>query len=290
MKNNTSIRRKAFTLIELLVVIAIISVLAAILFPVFAQAKEAAKKAMCISNLKQISMGFLMYANDYEDTMPHVAIESAVWPNTSFYYWFGQMASGEEWPHPSGMGYYTKIDLNKGLIQPYMKNTAIMDCPSAADIAANSGWLPGYPPLAYGMIGGIYGRQLSEIEEPAETIALADTVEFRHDEGVLKRYLYLSTTYSGGHNAQHGRHNGHAVFGWFDGHAKAQKVSPVTWDLGFGTYIFALASELKQHNIGFIHKYPRLVQDANDTGTLLPSGVTKQTADMYYYQLQKPKL
>ncbi|RYG38744.1 prepilin-type N-terminal cleavage/methylation domain-containing protein [bacterium] len=63
-------RRSAFTLIELLVVIAIIAILAAILFPVFAQAKQAAKKTSAISNSKQINVGFLIYANDHEDHFP----------------------------------------------------------------------------------------------------------------------------------------------------------------------------------------------------------------------------
>lgn len=62
--------KKAFTLIELLVVIAIIAILAAILFPVFAQAKVAAKKASAISNQKQTSLGFMMYLSDYDDTYP----------------------------------------------------------------------------------------------------------------------------------------------------------------------------------------------------------------------------
>jgi prepilin-type N-terminal cleavage/methylation domain-containing protein/prepilin-type processing-associated H-X9-DG protein len=61
---------RAFTLIELLVVIAIIAILAAILFPVFAQAKAAAKNIACLSNTKQIGLGFIMYANDFEDTLP----------------------------------------------------------------------------------------------------------------------------------------------------------------------------------------------------------------------------
>jgi prepilin-type N-terminal cleavage/methylation domain-containing protein/prepilin-type processing-associated H-X9-DG protein len=63
-------KRRGFTLIELLVVIAIIAILAAILFPVFAQAREAARKASCISNLKQIGMGVLMYAQDYDEEFP----------------------------------------------------------------------------------------------------------------------------------------------------------------------------------------------------------------------------
>src|SRR5215475_1601730 len=62
--------RTAFTLIELLVVIAIIAILAAILFPVFAQAKEAAKKTQCVSNTKQTALAAMMYATDYDDILP----------------------------------------------------------------------------------------------------------------------------------------------------------------------------------------------------------------------------
>jgi prepilin-type N-terminal cleavage/methylation domain-containing protein/prepilin-type processing-associated H-X9-DG protein len=63
--------RKAFTLIELLVVIAIIAILAAILFPVFAQAKEAAKKTSCLSNTKNLGLGIIMYTNDFDDVFPN---------------------------------------------------------------------------------------------------------------------------------------------------------------------------------------------------------------------------
>ena len=72
--SNMSARRgrgaSAFTLIELLVVIAIIAILAAILFPVFAQAREKARQASCLSNMKQIGLGILMYVQDYDNTMP----------------------------------------------------------------------------------------------------------------------------------------------------------------------------------------------------------------------------
>lgn len=84
--------KKAFTLIELLVVIAIIAILAAILFPVFAQAKAAAKKAAAISNCKQIDLGQIMYSNDYDDMyVPYFSYYSGP-PN----YQFG--APSEYWP------------------------------------------------------------------------------------------------------------------------------------------------------------------------------------------------
>src|SRR5258708_3285633 len=63
-------KRKSFTLIELLVVIAIIAILAAILFPVFAQARESARKATCLSNEKQLALGWIMYAQDYDESFP----------------------------------------------------------------------------------------------------------------------------------------------------------------------------------------------------------------------------
>ena len=63
-------KQKAFTLIELLVVIAIIAILAAILFPVFAQAREKARAVSCLSNLKQIGLACMMYVQDYEETYP----------------------------------------------------------------------------------------------------------------------------------------------------------------------------------------------------------------------------
>jgi len=99
-------KTRAFTLIELLVVIAIIAILAAILFPVFAQAKEAAKRTSCLSNTKQAGLAFVMYYNDYDDTSPTV-VE---------YYNFD---------YPGG---YSIQDYWQ-LVQPYSKNTGIFVCP-----------------------------------------------------------------------------------------------------------------------------------------------------------------
>jgi prepilin-type N-terminal cleavage/methylation domain-containing protein len=97
-------KRSAFTLIELLVVIAIIAILAAILFPVFAKAKEAAKKTQSISNLKQVGTSTHIYISDYDDVMPLSAYPMIT---------------------TSGPGIFSVYDA----LQPYMKNVQILVSP-----------------------------------------------------------------------------------------------------------------------------------------------------------------
>lgn len=119
------VNRRAFTLIELLVVIAIIAILAAILFPVFAQAKEAAKKSACLSNSKQIGMGLMIYLNDYDDTTPSV---------------------------------YETIDQRTAvadvfqLLQPYVKNIDVFYCPDRSED------LPG---CSFPTFNGLYGAPVT---------------------------------------------------------------------------------------------------------------------------------
>ena len=102
-------RRHGFTLIELLVVIAIIAILAAILFPVFAKAREKARQTSCLSNLKQIGLAVHMYCGDYDDTIPLTYYLSA--------------AANPDWP-ANGYLFYPS------LLVPYVKNTQIWRCPS----------------------------------------------------------------------------------------------------------------------------------------------------------------
>jgi prepilin-type N-terminal cleavage/methylation domain-containing protein/prepilin-type processing-associated H-X9-DG protein len=104
-------RRRAFTLIELLVVIAIIAILAAILFPVFAQAKESAKKTQCLSNLKQFSTALLIYLSDYDGTYPQSVYSM----------------DNERLIPGSNDRVFTTYDATL----PYVKNIDIMICPSA---------------------------------------------------------------------------------------------------------------------------------------------------------------
>src|SRR5437870_12871158 len=103
-------KRSGFTLIELLVVIAIIAILAAILFPVFAQARNAARKATCISNLKQLALSQLMYIQDYDE---------------NFSCWDGGVnPTSNAWNLPEGTGWW----MNQTI--PYIKNFGIHTCPN----------------------------------------------------------------------------------------------------------------------------------------------------------------
>ncbi len=115
-------RRHAFTLIELLVVIAIIAILAAILFPVFAQAKAAAKQSSCLSNVKQMSLAILMYQNDVDDCFP------AGEPNV-FGYW-NEGYTGWQWPCSGNEGESDCLEWGNSVL-PYIKNQGIFACPTA---------------------------------------------------------------------------------------------------------------------------------------------------------------
>ena len=111
-------KQRGFTLIELLVVIAIIAILAAILFPVFAQAREKARQTGCLSNTKQLGTAFMMYLQDYDETLNGPALRRCgnTGPTPYSNYWWG--TNWITWPE---------------LIIPYTKNTGIYTCPDRTE-------------------------------------------------------------------------------------------------------------------------------------------------------------
>ncbi len=146
----TAYKRRAFTLIELLVVIAIIAILAAILFPVFARARENARRASCQSNLKQIALGIIQYTQDYDESFPvsttGVATYTAGGPTIGW-------ADG---------------------IQPYVKSTQIFQCPSEPFAANAKPDTAGYTDYYLNKNAGDGQQKVAQAVYPTLTILVGD--------------------------------------------------------------------------------------------------------------------
>lgn len=174
----------AFTLIELLVVIAIVSLLAAILFPVFAQAREKARQATCLSNHKQMGLALVMYRQDYDDTNSRYrlcpdakgnklcAVQNPAplpWTGPNEVWW----APYDNSQAPDSPGPYPHY--RSGFLQPYIKNVQIFKCPSGLK------WQSGYA-MSY-ITDGPMGRPDAFVTNPtvlfvwdhARTPGCADT-------------------------------------------------------------------------------------------------------------------
>src|SRR5436190_745887 len=154
----TSIRRSGFTLIELLVVITIIAILAAILFPVFAKARDKARQAACMSNEKQIGTATMMYLQDYDEYYP---IRYGTTPPV---------------PRARQMTW-------KDMLLPYIKNNDVYRCPSnpAAQTLDTVGSYPAgysmYLPDGVGALvsGAFYPPNLASITRPADSLLIVET-------------------------------------------------------------------------------------------------------------------
>jgi len=188
MKRNTG---SAFTLIELLVVIAIIAILAAILFPVFAQAKAAAKKTSCLSNDKQLSLAALMYANDYDDMFPYQATGD---PGLTYY--------GE--PYVNGaMDPSAATNWDRG-IYPYVKSFGLYLCPVATDQDGQDGWgcyettgtLKGQPTSfcnSYGMNAVAAGKSSTSMPAPANTVLMSELSQKQKTSAAIPSWQYFGS-------------------------------------------------------------------------------------------------
>jgi prepilin-type N-terminal cleavage/methylation domain-containing protein/prepilin-type processing-associated H-X9-DG protein len=195
--------RRGFTLIELLVVIAIIAILAAILFPVFARAREKARQSSCLSNVKQLTTGVMMYVQDYDERFMASTLNASTEP------WLF-------WPHQ---------------LMPYVKNWQVMQCPSSQYHARNYTYHSrtyGARPN-YAITNAIYrpGPMLAEIETPADKILIFDS-----NHPVLGDIRGMLTSkkcreWGCGSNVRDTKewlvnHNGGVNIGYCDGHAKWQ--------------------------------------------------------------------
>jgi prepilin-type N-terminal cleavage/methylation domain-containing protein/prepilin-type processing-associated H-X9-DG protein len=192
-------KRRGFTLIELLVVIAIIAILAAILFPVFARAREKARQTSCLSNVKQLMTAWLMYAQDYDEMSNRYAGYTApavVIPVGGKDYWFE-------------------------LLEPYTKNSQIFSCPSYRNTDVYSGGQhaphPNFPDgVNYGYNTYLGSIALAYIEHPARVGVIVDG---------LNNYWRIQKPPATNHYAWHSlRHNSGYNTGFADGHAKWLKI------------------------------------------------------------------
>ena len=138
-------------MIELLVVIAIIAILAAILFPVFARARENARRSSCQSNLKQIGLGILQYTQDYDEKFPFQASPDYVVLD-----------------NPLGSGSNNAQSI-PDKVQSYIKSEQIWKCPSSTPAAGNTGR------ISYHYNGAVQAISQAEIQEVARTVALRDS-------------------------------------------------------------------------------------------------------------------
>ena len=153
--------RRGFTLIELLVVIAIIAILAAILFPVFARARENARRASCQSNLKQMGLGIIQYTQDYDEAMPG-----------------HNMGNGQLW---------------MDIIQPYIKSDQLFVCPSHPNGKYTSNLDPTTGRPAPGGIGS-YGANVASWEE-GDSSTPSFSIYDRHGKTSLSAIGSPSSTY-----------------------------------------------------------------------------------------------
>ena len=149
-------RRNAFTLIELLVVIAIIAILAAILFPVFAQAREKARSTACLSNEKQIGIAFLQYVQDYDETYP-IGNGYSNYPSN------GMDSACATGPCHPGCGW-------AGPIYPYLKSTGVFACPSELGQAVNWVSSDGFTMISYGYNNNLTNLPAGQFSAVASTV------------------------------------------------------------------------------------------------------------------------
>ena len=203
--------KRGFTLIELLVVIAIIAILAAILFPVFARARENARRASCQSNLKQIALGVFMYDQDYDETLPPVSVTAG---------------TGTTANNPYGWA---------DAMQPYLKSTQIFQCPSennSAGVQTTPATITDYTDYWINSLAA--GQADASFNFPSTTVMLGDgggtAINARYNcdgSGCSPTALNTTTNVAGGFAMNDfggaNRHLDGGNIAFADGHVKWEK-------------------------------------------------------------------
>lgn len=203
-------KSRGFTLIELLVVIAIISILAAILFPVFARAREMARKSTCTSNLRQLGTAVQLYVQDYDGQyFQHWYLSPT--------YWFGRVnQSTTPW----------QVFKSEGLLQPYLKNHDVQRCPSFSGLTDYNGATAGYGYNVNYLTSGFGQSGVSEalIARPSSCVVFADAANYDARLGNIKETTSIwppSSTMPFRYAVVHFRHNGGSNVLYADGHVKS---------------------------------------------------------------------
>jgi prepilin-type N-terminal cleavage/methylation domain-containing protein/prepilin-type processing-associated H-X9-DG protein len=220
------VKQRGFTLIELLVVVAIIAILAAIMFPAFAAARDKARQAACTSNLRQLALATLMYIDDYDGQFPPAAYAN---PARLDHYWFGKR-----------IGDTTNFDTTQGLLYRYMRNVEIKRCPQFTGkkyLGNSTGY--GY---SYGYVGGDSAitfnfdpmffpgapADVGELSDAGETIMFADaeihynpsTFELTDEAWETPLITPPSLFGTGPYSDVGYRHSDFTNIAWADGHVK----------------------------------------------------------------------
>lgn len=253
---SSNLESRGFTLIELLVVIAIIGILAAMIFPVFAQARETARRSVCLSNLKQLSLAMLMYTQDNDGGF--VPAQSP----DNLQRWHGMRLTTDD-----------PFVAEWGPLWSYYSHEQLKQCPSFSPANEDQGFEQGTGGFGYNSqyVGGspadfpqmcVPARE-SSLANVSKTIMLADTA-FMDCEGYLFEYSFVEAPFyalwgTPANPSLHFRHNGRASVAWCDGHVTSEPMNmthssgwcPSEWVSGYPVEAHT-EEDYRKGRLGFI--------------------------------------